>query len=72
MGLHVFPIPIPPPTGDGVSWRWCEETEEAMIPQADCPGLGGEASMSTKVPIYLKLGSRKGKKKLWDLLRLDR
>ena len=43
-----------------------------MIPQADCPGLGGEASMSTKVPIYLKLGSRKGKKKLWDLLRLDR
>lgn len=27
--------------------------------------------MSTKVPIYLKLGRRKGKKQLWDLLRLD-
>lgn len=43
-----------------------------MIPRADCPGLGGEVSMSTKVPIYMKLGSRKDKKKLWDLLRLDR
>ena len=36
------------------------------------PVPGGEVVMSTKVPIYLKRGSRKGKKeKLRDLLSSD-
>lgn len=32
------------------------------------PGLGGKVTMSTKVPIYLKHSSHKGKEKLRDLL----
>lgn len=33
---------------------------------------GGEVTMSTKVPIYLKRGSHTGKEKLWNLLFSDR
>lgn len=44
---------------------------EAMVSMSRLSGLGGEIAMSTKVPIYLKLGRRKDKKQLWDLLCLD-
>lgn len=36
------------------------------------PGLGGEVTMSTKVPIYLKCGSHTGEEKLWNLLFSNR
>lgn len=49
---------------------WAEGVERVL--RTERPGLCAEVTMSTKVPIYLKRGSRKGKKeKLRDLLSSD-
>lgn len=47
------------------SWR-------VNYPQPQQPGLSGEVTTSTNVPICPNRGSHMGKEKLWDLLSSNR
>lgn len=42
------------------------------LPQPQQPGLSGEVTTSTNVPICPNRGSHTGKEKLWDLLSSNR